>query len=258
MSLSPEQIAAFAEQLANARTRQESIPAPTMSLGAVADAYRIQDAVVSRVGPTVGWKVGAKSPEAVPTCAPLLAGTVVPPDGNHTIAVGRSLIGVELEIAYRLGHAFSPRQGLPADDEIVAAIESAHIAVELCRSRFIEGPRAPALWLLADSQINHLLVLGPAIGDWRDFDSNPPRAHLAIDGKPVTERGSGHPAKGTLRLLAWLVRHAIEERGGLAAGSVVTTGSWTGLTWIEPPAAVRGGFAGHGQVTLQLSAEAPR
>jgi 2-keto-4-pentenoate hydratase len=254
VSLSPEEISAFAEQLVTARTKQRAIAVPTGSLSSIAEAYRIQDAVATRLGPIVGWKVGATSPGALPTCAPLLAGTVVA-DDRRTMGVGASYVGVELEIAYRLGRTFAPRRRPLSDAEIVDAIESAHVAVELCRSRFIDGPLAPALWLLADNQINHLLIMGPAIAAWRDIEDNPPVTQLSINGDPVAVNASGHPAKSPLRLLAWLVRHVIEERGGLAAGSVVSTGSWTGLRWIKPPAVIEGEFARKDRITVELSSQ---
>jgi 2-keto-4-pentenoate hydratase len=254
VSLSPEQISAFAEQLATAHTRQQTIAVPATSLSSVSEAYRIQDAFASRLGPIVGWKVGATSPDAVPTCAPLLAGSVVS-DGSRTIGVGEFHIGVELEIAYRLGRSFAPRSGPLSDAEIVDAIDSACVAFELCRSRFIEGPLVPALWLLADNQINHLLIVGQIIANWRDIETNPPLTRLSINGDPVAVNTAGHPAKSPLQLLGWLVRHVTKGRGGLTAGSVVTTGSWTGLRWIKPPAVIEGEFAGKGRITLELSAE---
>jgi 2-keto-4-pentenoate hydratase len=254
VSLSPEQISAFAEQLWTARTRRQAIAVPAISLSSVAEAYRIQDAVASRLGPIVGWKVGAISPEALPTCAPLLSGTLVA-DGSRTIGVGASHIGIELEMAYRLKRSFTPGHGNLSDAEIFDAIESAHVVVELCRSRFLDGPLAPALWLLADNQINHLLILGPIIADWRDIGTDPPVSRLSVNGDTVAVNTAGLPAKSPLQLLGWLVRHVTTERGGPAAGSVVTTGSWTGLRWIKPPALIEGEFVGRGRMSVELSAE---
>ena len=37
----------------------------------LAEAYAIQDAQLRELGTVGGWKVGAKSPEAQPNCAPL-------------------------------------------------------------------------------------------------------------------------------------------------------------------------------------------
>jgi 2-keto-4-pentenoate hydratase len=253
VSLSPEEISAFAEQLMSARMRGQAIAVPARSLSSITEAYRIQDAVATRFGPVVGWKVGATSPAGLPTCAPLLAGTVVA-DGRRTIGAGVSHVGIELEMAFRIGRAFALCRRPLSDAEIVDAIESAHVAVELCRSRFIDGPLAPALWLLADNQINHLLIIGPAISHWRDIEDNPPVTQLSINGDCVAVNAAGHPAESP-RLLAWLVRHVTDERGGLAAGSVVSTGSWTGLRWIKPPAVIEGEFGGKDRITVELSAQ---
>jgi 2-keto-4-pentenoate hydratase len=182
------------------------------------------------------------------------SGTVVA-DGRRTIGAGVAHVGIKLEMAFRIGRAFASSRRPLSDAEIVDAIESAYVAVELCRSRFIDGPLAPALWLLADNQINHLLIIGPAIAGWRDIEHNPPVTQLSINGDPMAVNAAGHPAKSPLRLLAWLVRHVTDERGGFAAGSVVSTGSWTGLRWIKPPAVIEGEFGGKDRITVELSAK---
>jgi 2-keto-4-pentenoate hydratase len=253
VALNPQDIEFYAEQLVGARVRHRLIPAPTEHLGSVEEAYRIQDTVANALGPVAGWKVGAKSPSALPTCAPLVSASIIS-ESKCPIVVGTDHIGIELEIAYRLARSFLPRSTIPGDAEILGSITSAHIAIELCRSRFIDGPLAPLLWLLADNQMNHLLVVGAQIHNWRNIDCKRPVARLSINGELVDMNPGGHPAKSPFQLLAWLVRHAVARRGGLSAGSIVTTGSWTGLRWIKPAALIEGEFCGVAAIAAELKA----
>ena len=74
----------------------------------VADAYRIQDAVVSKLGAVGGWKVGAKSRSAEPTCAPLPASLIL--RSPHRFTADRFADnGVEAELAFTLSHDLPPR-----------------------------------------------------------------------------------------------------------------------------------------------------
>ena len=43
-------------------------------------------------------------------------------------------------------------------------------------------------------------------------------------------------------------------RGGIAAGTIVTTGSWMGIRWVDTPADVAGIFDGVGEIKAGLTA----
>ena len=50
------------------------------------------------------------------------------------------------------------------------------------------------------------------------------------------------------RPLAWMIDHAVRQRGGIRKGQAITTGSWTGLRYYPPGAKARGEFVGLGAV----------
>ena len=66
-----------------------------------AAAYALQDALLERIGPIGGWKVGAKTPTAEPSCAPMPASGILP-TGTSLQLVPSSLRGIEVEIAFRV------------------------------------------------------------------------------------------------------------------------------------------------------------
>jgi 2-keto-4-pentenoate hydratase len=68
----------------------------------------------------------------------------------------------------------------------------------------------------------------------------------------VEKRGS-NPAGDPLVSLTRLANHLHAFGLHLEAGQVVTTGSWTGLLFVEGGQRVVGGFAGLGEVVVDLA-----
>jgi 2-keto-4-pentenoate hydratase len=239
MSLAENEIESVVGRLLESRRSGRPIPEPQAKLDSAAAAHRIQDAVAKRHGGVHGWKVGSKGPGAMPTCAPLLAGTVAQPAGRHEFAV-RGPIGVEVEIAFVLGDGFAASKQGPDDEAIRRVIASCHVAIELCAMRWQGDPnRIDPLWKLADNQMNERLLLGPAIENWRGADFRSRAAILSVD-ESEAQTPSKPANDDLLGLLAWLVRHCVAERDGIAEGAVITTGSWTGMHFLEAPAEVVG------------------
>jgi 2-keto-4-pentenoate hydratase len=104
-----------------------------------ADAYRIQDAVIARLGEAVGgWKIGVASETAPAFCAPILAHMIRPSPAAYRAEELR-LIGIEGELALRLGRDLPPRDK-PYDRTEVIEGATLHPAVEIVDSRFPDPP----------------------------------------------------------------------------------------------------------------------
>jgi len=214
-----------------------------------AAAYAIQQALAAELGGIAGWKVGSPDPTATHfTCAPLPAGTVF--DGVVTIE--GSDRGVEAEIAVRLGRDLPARETPYSRDEVRAAIATAHPAIEVLETRFSDPAAAGPLQALADSLSNHSLVLGPAIADWDKIDLAAETVRLLVDGVEI-KSGAANPGGEMLRLVVWLANEGARWAGGLRAGQVITTGSWTGKDYTKPGADVMARFARCGAATLRFA-----
>ncbi len=213
------------------------------------DAYRIQQAVVAGLGGIAGWKVGSPSPAATRfTCAPLPAGTV----SDGPAAIQGSDRGVEAEIAVRLSRDLPAREAPYTIDDIRTAIGSAHPAIEVLESRFMDLEVAGPLSALADSLSNHSLVLGPAITTWQQIDLASETVRLIADGVEI-KSGAGNPGGEMLRLVVWLANEGARWAGGMRAGQVITTGSWTGKDYVRPGAEVVARFAQCGDATVRFA-----
>lgn len=246
---------AFAAELIAAHKFGASLVAtPRTPPPSIDVAYAVQDIVRAHLGPAAAWKVGAPNPTAEPTCAPILAGGLNTVDARRGHA-GRE-IGIELEIAFRLGRDFPASSIAPTPDVVRSAIEGAYLAIETCVPRLADGLKAPPLVVLADRGINHGLVLGGRVDPWAAIDPKTLGAQVEIDGHVVAATKGGHSHGDIFGLLVWQVGHCVTRRGGLSAGTVITTGSWMGIVWTVTPAHVRGTFDGLGSIALDLVSDA--
>lgn len=242
----------LAEALAAAWNGAERLPDAQVPVADADQAYAVQNALIARLGPAAGWKVGATSDEAEPTAAPLPARGVVA-QGAPLAVPARSLRGIELEVAVRLGADLLPGDRLPQADEILAAIDAVMPAIEIVDSRLAATRQAPAMAKLADLQSHGALVLGaPLARDLRELDLRTLHTRLWFDGAVVADTTGGHVAPDLLRVLAWLARHAQARGLPLRAGQVITTGTCTGLLMAPAGARVEGEVAGLGRVALTV------
>jgi len=215
------------------------------------DAYAIQDAVAAMLGPIRGWKVGAKSPSAEPTCAPLPANLIL--RSPQRFACGRFAVnGVEAELAFTLSRDLLPRPQPYCAADVRGAVATVHTAIEVVDSRFLDIGAVDALSLLADFQSNGALVVDDGVALPQAFESSTQRVALHIDGVDVLEGRGSNPAGDVLSLLAWLANHAAARSGGLRRGDIVTTGSWTGMRFVAAHTRVRATFAGIGGVDVEF------
>ena len=220
-----------------------------------AQTYQIQDIVRAKLGPAVGWKVGAAKPTSQPNCAPVLTGGIIEAGTSGiplSIPVPRPT-GIEVEIAFRMNRAFAAATVAPSAAEVLAGIGSAHVAMELCAYRLAPGVDAPPLAKLADNNMNLGFIIGPEVKNWRDIDLHTQIARAYVDNKAVVDTTGGHTQKDLAALLVWLVGHVVTRRGGLTAGAIVATGSWTGVHWVDHAANVAAEFPGLGRLEARLT-----
>lgn len=221
--------------------------APPFALPNRSAVYAIQDGVAAASGPVAGWKVGARTPDAEPNPAPLLAGALVTSPARFD-GKAMHMIGVEIEISFHVVKDI-PARSAPVDrDEALAAVGNAFVGMEVVDTRLANFRDADPEWLLADNQMNHALVVGDPIANWRGLDWPNLQVKLVIDGGVVVDQKGGLGAVDPVRPLAWMIDHAVRRRGGIRAGQAITTGSWTGLRYFPPGTRARGEFTGLGAV----------
>lgn len=215
------------------------------------EAYAVQEGVAVALGWMPEglaryWKSGGATRSGPFSHAPL------DPAGIHAISKTWPLLGVEAEVALRLGREVSPAQALAMRAEEAGDwVDAMAVSVELVASRWREGLAAPELLRMADHQSHAALCLG----EWqahapRDWPAQ--RCRLRIGAQAPLLRSGGHSlGDPTLVLPAWL-RHLSRSGLSVPAGTVVTTGSWVGCLPVQTGEQVELVFDGLGQLTIVL------
>lgn len=215
------------------------------------DAFAVQEAVVRKLGVTVGgWKVGVPG-TAAPSYAPIFAEDVVAPP-QHFAVDRLTLRGVEGEIAIKLGRDLPARGSDYSRAEVEAAIASVHPVIEVVDSRYADFAAATYHEKLADNVSNGALVVGPAVTDWKKLDLGKIPVKFTVGGAVLTEKVGGVPGNDPVGSLLWLANR-LRTRGGLKAGQVITTGSCTGLPLAKAGDSVTTRFEGLGEVTVSFA-----
>ena len=217
-----------------------------------AQAWAIQRAVLAGIGGTVGgWKCAA--PPGKPTSGAMLDARGIRPSPCEWPVPPGERIGLETEIAFRLGRDLPPRAAPYAREEVLDAVAACFPAVELVASRYADPAAVPPLTAMADSVAHAGLVIGAEVPNWRELDLPNLRVRQSYGGEVQVERVGGNPAGDPVISLVWLANHLPTLGMHLRAGEVVTTGSCTGLTWVAPSRCVLGQFEGLGAAEVTFA-----
>ena len=241
------------EQLAEARLARRPLDAldETCRPESIAEGHAVQDALVARLGePVVGWKVAGLKPGEVMRGAVLKSRLYESP---ARIAAGdMPLLGVESEIAFRFDRALPPRDPEYSYDEVADAV-TALPAIEVVDTRFESYKGTPLLHRLGDCMSNGALICGAARADWRAFDLSQLEVRLVVDKEVVAEGVGGHTDVDPLLPAVSLANELRSDRG-IERGQIVTTGTYTGLRFMQPGQRVITEFSGFGTVEVQFAA----
>lgn len=224
--------------------------------GDAAAAHAVQHLTLAERGWRLGaWKVGARTPDGPaqgsPLPPPLKSGAPLP------YARRDRFIGLELEIAFRIGRRFEARGDKPyTRDEVLAGIDGVCAAIELVASRLALGTEPPsALAQLADLQNHGALIAGDCVPYDPAFPFEAPALSWQFEGRDIAPRHPARPANPAgdpRRLLAWVVNHSLAQGVPVEPGTLITTGTYTGA--VLPPSAgtALGRIAGLPAVQLTL------
>lgn len=241
------------------RARRECRPADASALVATlydaAGAYAVQDLVARALQGPTGlprfWKSGGPSRGAVLTHAAL------PAEGVWTSpAVARgwhcNMRLIEVEIALRLGRDVTAAEAARQTPATAASlVDAMAVSIELVDSRWQQGVQAPPLLKLADLQSHGALVLG----HWLPFSPRDwayQECTVQIGARPLERRRGTHALGDPVWVLPEWLRHVTRGSAVVAAGTVVTTGTWCGMLPAEAGDLVVACFEGVGEASLQL------
>jgi 2-keto-4-pentenoate hydratase len=199
----------------------------------------------------IGWKVGLNAAPVQralgierPVVGHLTSATLLEPGGAVT-AAGGTRVGIEPEVAVRLGRDLRP--GVTAN-QAGAAIATLGPALEVVD---VDLPFEDVEPILAGNVFHRGVLLGPA--------GPPPaegmpgiRVRVARNGadEHEAEAASAMPAPG--EVVALVAGRLAECGEALRAGDTVICGSLTPIVWVEPGDEVEADFGPLGMLTLSF------
>ena len=225
-----------------------------------ADAYAVQAALAGRTAhPLFGWKIAATSVAGQrhlqvdgPLAGRLFRERVFEPGADVPFGANHMRVA-EAEFAFRMAVDLPPRREPYTVDEVLAAVDTLHPAIEIPDSRYDDFTVVGAPQLIADNACAHYFVLGPATkADWRRMDLvEHPVVGTVSSGE--TRSGKGGNVLGDPRIaLAWLVNELSGIGVTLGAREVVTTGTCIVPLPIAPGDRVSADFGVLGRVEAQM------
>lgn len=233
-----------AQIIAAARKSLKPLPSLPQQImpKSIEDGYRIQSEVhqllATELGPLVGYKIGCTSEVmqkylAIPH--PCAGG--VHARGAHQTGVVLSAadfvrVGVECEIAVRLGKDLVPGGAPFTRDSVAGSIECYLPAIEIVDDRYVRWQTLGAPTLIADDFFAAGIVLGRPVARSAVPDLIDVEGRALINGQE-TGRGTGADVLGhPHNALAWLANHLASQGRGLRAGEIVMTGSLVKTVWL--------------------------
>lgn len=229
------------------------------------EGYAVQALLERRSAhPVFGWKIAATSEAGQrhigvdgPLAGRLLRERVA--TAGSTLKLGPNHMRVaEPEFAFRIGRPLVPRASSYSVDEVLAAVDSLHPAIEVPDSRYDDFARVGAAQLIADNACAHQFVLGPAAtAQWRTRNLSEHVVTGIVAGK-LRREGTGANVLGDPRAaLTWLANELSRLGITLAAGQVVTTGTCVAPLPVEPGDDTTADFGELGSVAVSFEREQP-
>ena len=255
--MTPSAIEAAALHLVAARRNRRAGPRlpescrPTSDEDALAIQRRVAVLLDDPVG---GWKCSLPTPEKT-LVAPIYRATIRT-TGPCSVPAQDARARIEPEIAFVLARDLPPRKAPYTEADVRSAIGETRLVLELLGCRYADPAALPFPELLADSASNHGLFVGPAVPRGLDRPlaafpiaiAGPATAIFARDGR----HPDGHPLRPLVWLANWFGTGGSGWNQGLAAGQIITTGSYVGAVDVPlaTPLTVTFGELGKLEVTL--------
>jgi 2-keto-4-pentenoate hydratase len=234
---------------------------PALRPADLAEAYRVQDALVGRLlrgegDQAIGYKVActnAIAQDALKIDRPLfgrLLASSTHPSPAKLPAAGFTTRVIEAEFGVRMAADVPAGSGPHTRDSIAASVGDVVASIEVVDHRFADWS-VGALSVAADNAIHGCWVHAEPTGaDWRALDLAGHQVRVSVDGTETTT-GTGAAVLGhPLTVVAWLADELERFGRQLRAGDLITTGVCTDVFQAGAPSTVVADFGVLGVVEL--------
>ena len=200
------------------------------------NAYLIQEAFLKLLmeaeqGYLAGYKIALTSKTMQEFCGvdQPLAGAILSPV-IHQSPVKLSYaefqhLGVEFEVAVKLGSDLPAASGPYTRQSVAAAVAACMPSFELVEDRHADYRKLDAFTLVADNCWNGGVVLGAPVTDWQRLDLENAPTRLQLNGEPAGEGRVGDAMGHPFEAVAWLANRLNRQGKMLQRDMLVMTGS---------------------------------
>jgi len=228
------------------------------------DAYRIQDALHQLLakagrGDIAGYKIALTSKAMQqmtgvdqPAAGAIFSGVVHASPARVDVKAYHHL-GVEFEVAVRIGESLPAKEGPWTRASVAARVAACMPAFELVEDGDADYKALDAFTLVAQNTWNAGVVLGAPVTSWRDVDLERAVTRCWINDQPGGEGKTGDALGHPLEAVAWLA-NLLNRRGrALERGMIVMTGSSITTKFPVPGDRIRFAIDGLGEISLEAA-----
>ena len=224
----------------------------TLPLESLDDVYATQDLVAVALSADIrAWKTSPLE-DGTAFAGPIFANNIFA-SGAQISASKMHVLGIEGEIAFRISRDL-PDQGQPyTRDDILTSISEMIPLIELVDTRMINGMEQDPSLKMADNQSNYGIIIGDiSKKDWTEVNATMAEVHLTVNDKILFSGTSSSSINDMFELMAGTANSCVKYDRPVRAGDIITTGSCTGIVFIEPNSNVVLDFPEIGQVEASI------
>ena len=207
----------------------------------------------------IGWKIAATSLEGQkhigvsgPLAGRILKDKVFQP--NDEIDFGNNKMAVaEPEFAFKIGKTLEPKKIEYFLEEVMQAVDTLHLSIELPDSRFKNFSSIGEFNLIADNACAHQFVIAPPNqNNWRMIDLSKHKVVIS-NSNNVHHQGVGSNVLGDPRIaLTWLVNELSKNNITLDKGMIVSTGTCAKPIPIKIGDTIKADYGKLGSISVNL------
>lgn len=236
-------------------------PASTAEVNAIIDAQTRM--LTERGEETIGgWKIGfVFSPRQKPFINPLFDSRLFASPARVPLSLCPAR-RIEPEISFRLTRDLPARAERYTHDEVASAVVAC-ASLEMVDTRMDTSHRAIRQMLddrkmrweaFADMNTNGAYITSPGRADWQRFDFASMRVVMRTPKRVVIEHVGGHAFTDPF-LPCIVLANEMRHSGGMRAGQLLVTGSFTGFFEVEADEPVTAEFEGFGTAEATFASD---
>jgi len=202
---------------------------------------------MANIHPIGGWKCLLPPDEGKVIAAPIFN---VQAETTHvSLFEDEDAALVEPEICFVLSKDLPAKQAPYSEEDIIDAIGSAHMALELMQKRFAPDAEQSFFESLADCMMNQGMFIGPEIDKHQAMNIGEMKIEISQKSNQLSLDGT-HPNQRAVAGLLWLINYLGARGVDFKKGQGIITGSFKGIVNLAFGEKTTIGYTGLGEYSV--------